>query len=308
MSRSTASFANLLLCLSLFGAAANAAEADTTGAAKAPVPLALPDPWITEGDTWGGFYPAPEEYSLRSPIFPDYDEEAAISPYEPMYVVLGGKGGVTARFQFSFKYRVFDADSFVVNSVRPLRDFYLAYSQTSLWDLNEESKPFKDTSYRPSAFWQGLGPGRDGLPHLVRAGYEHESNGQADVQSRSIDMLFVQPIWRTSLHEQELVFAPKFYTYIEKEDNPDIHRYRGNVDWIVRYGSQNDWLAAVLVRGFTHGRGSVQLDLSYPLRAPVFYRAGGFFYVQLFQGYGESLLEYNKERGPSLRVGVGIVR
>jgi len=29
----------------------------------------------------------------------------------------------------------------------------LAYTQTSIWDLETESVPFLDTSYRPSLFW-----------------------------------------------------------------------------------------------------------------------------------------------------------
>lgn len=275
---------------------------------RATPPVTLPDPWSNEG-AWENFYPASEAFSLRSPIFPAYEEEAALSPHEPMYAAIGGTGGIDARFQISFKYRVFDADSALARAFTPMRHFYLAYTQTSLWALSEHSKPFKDTSYRPSAFWQlRLPQQQPWLPQMVRFGYEHESNGKGEPQSRSIDTLILQPIWRTVTHDRELVFAPKAYVYLEKEDNPDIQRYRGYVDWNVRYGTESSWLVAATLRASVHGRGSVQLDVSYPLRQPFFYRAGGYFYAQLFHGYGESMLDYNREHGPSLRVGLAIVR
>jgi outer membrane phospholipase A len=122
-------------------------------------------------------------------------------------------------------------------------------------------------------------------------------------------MLFAQPVWRTEFSDgRALVFAPKVYTYIDKADNSDIQHYRGYADWNLRYGREDGWLLATQLRHGTAGYGSAQLDLSYPLRKPLFARTGGFLHLQLFEGYGESLLDYNTERSSQIRLGFSIVR
>jgi outer membrane phospholipase A len=147
------------------------------------------------------------------------------------------------------------------------------------------------------------------MPDLLRAGYEHESNGKDGVNSRSINMLFAQPVWRTEFSDgRGLIFAPKVYAYLDKEDNSDIQRYRGYANWNLRYGREDGWLLTTQLRNGTSGHGSAQFDLSYPLRKPLFARTGGFLYFQLFKGYGESLLDYNLDRGTQVRVGFSIVR
>ncbi|MHB1180388.1 MAG: phospholipase A [Sulfuricella sp.] len=235
--------------------------------------------------------------------------EPALSANEPMYFVIGGSGGVTARFQLSFKYWLFDPDSLPVAWFPPLAGLHFGYTQTSIWDPGANSAPFRDTSYRPSLFWQRAALGQGLMPDLLRAGYEHESNGNDGVNSRSINMLFAQPVWRTEFSDgRALIFAPKVYAYLDKEGNSDIQRYRGYANWNLRYGREDGWLLAAQLRNGTSGHGSAQFDLSYPLRKPLFARTGGFLHFQLFKGYGESLLDYNLDRGTQVRVGFSIVR
>lgn len=254
----------------------------------------------------GVMTPAPQPEGRNQMLFPA--NEPALSVNEPMYFVIGSR--TTARFQFSFKYRLFDPDSLPVEWFSPLSGLHFGYTQTSLWNLGEDSAPFHDTSYRPSLFWQSASLGKGGLtPDLLRGGYEHESNGKDGTSSRSIDTLFVLPVWRTEFSNgHTLIFAPKLYGYLDKEDNPDIHRYRGYVDWKLRYGREDDWVLATQLRRGTSGHGSAQIDLSWPLRRPLFARTGGFLHFQLFKGYGESLLDYNLDRGTQVRIGFSMVR
>jgi len=175
--------------------------------------------------------------------------------------------------------------------------------------LGANSAPFRDTSYRPSFFWQGASLGKGLMPDLLRGGYEHESNGKDKASSRSIDTLFVQPVWINEFaNGHTLIFAPKLYGYLDKEDNPDIQRYRGYADWKLRYGREDGWVLATQLRTGTSGKGSAQLDLSWPLRRPLFARTGGFLHFQLFKGHGESLLDYNLDRGTQVRIGFSMVR
>jgi phospholipase A1/A2 len=235
--------------------------------------------------------------------------EPVLSANEPMYFVVGGHRGLSARFQLSFKYRLFDADSLSVASLPLLGKLYFGYTQNSLWDLSANSAPFRDTSYRPSLFWQGAVRGENWMPALMRAGIEHESNGKDGVNSRSNNIVFAQPIWRTSFADRRaLIFTPKVYGYLEKSDNPDIQNYRGRIDWNFRYGDDEGWLFDAQLRHGSAGHGSALLALSYPLRQMLSPRTGGFIHFQLFNGYGETLLDYDQSHGTQARVGFSIVR
>lgn len=236
------------------------------------------------------------------------DAEPPLSENDPMYFVVGPRGGWSARFQLSMKYRLFDqATGF--GQERPwLAGFYFGYTQTSLWDLSEQSRPFRDTSYRPSLFWKWERTDDRTWIDALRVGYEHESNGGGGALSRSIDTLFARPEWHWQLGEDaRLQFTPKFYAYLDKAENPDIHHYRGYVDWRVRYDSGLNWIATGVARSGTSGKGSVLLDLSRRIRDLRFGPVGGYLHFQLFRGYGEDILSYNQQRETQLRVGFAIV-
>lgn len=235
-------------------------------------------------------------------------EQSALSVYEPMYLIAGGEYGedLKGRFQFSFKYKLFDDQSSLIKSAPWLDSFHLAYTQTSLWNWSKESLPFEDTSYKPS-FYFAL----DASPvyDLLAFGYAHESNGQAEEISRSMDAMFIQPVWSFPLANSSLILYPRFLYYFRKgEFNEDLADYRGYVDLKLRYGNQDSWGINTLYRQGKAGQYTLQVDLTYPIRTPISIRTGGFLYLQYFQGYGESMLSYDQQVGPILRVGLGIVR
>lgn len=238
--------------------------------------------------------------------------EPALGFNEPMYFVFGANGGASARFQLSFRYRLFDAGGSVVDLLPFTSGLNFAYTQTSLWDLAGESKPFRDTSYRPSLFYEWKFPvGPDPYNTLaLQGGYEHESNGRDGPSSRSIDMAFARAAWRLRLPDghTELGIAPKAWIYLDRKENPDIPRYRGYGELGLRFGRDDGWLATLKLRRAEGGRGSTQLDLSYPLGRPILSDVGAFLHFQYFDGYGETLLDYDKSRHPQLRIGFSIVR
>lgn len=238
--------------------------------------------------------------------------EPVLSPHEPMYLLVGTRDGDSARFQLSFKYRLFDERGWLARMLPGIGKLHFGYTQTSLWDLDSTSAPFRDTSYRPSLFWydpqvEATADGR----HLfgMEGGLEHESNGRDGVQSRSINVAYARPSWRWFVDDDHYVgFAPKLYAYLDKNDNPDLHRYRGYGDYNLRFGRRDGWLLSATLRKGTGPYGSFQLDASWPIRQPFFADAGGFIHLQYFNGYGETLLDYNLRRGAQFRVGFSIVR
>jgi len=247
---------------------------------------------------------APESEVVRQSDTP------ALSTNEPMYFLVSPDADLSARFQLSFKYRLFERDRGFGSLIPVLGGLHFGYTQTSIWDLGEPSAPFRDTSYRPSLFYDWpLSFARESRHQAVlRGGVEHESNGRDGKLSRSMNIAFAQLDWRYRLSEDDTIgLKPKVWYYLEKGDNPDINDYRG-------YGQleaswwHGDWKGAVLMRRGKAGNGSTQVDLSYPLKGVFSMAGGGYFHMQYFDGEGDTLLEYNQSRDPQFRIGVSIVR
>jgi len=235
-------------------------------------------------------------------------EEPPLSEEDPVYFVVGPNGGWNARFQLSFKYRLFDQSAGFGAEQPWLSGFYFAYTQMSLWDLAADSKPFHDTNYRPAFFWKWERTDERTWIDAVRLGFEHESNGQASETSRSIDTLFVRPEWRwSSPYGNVLEFTPKVYTYLSKGENPDIAQYRGYVDWRVRYDSGGQWITTALARVGTSGKGSLLVDVSRRTRDLKVGPISGYLHFQFFNGYGESIVDYNVRDPWQFRIGLAIV-
>jgi phospholipase A1/A2 len=234
-----------------------------------------------------------------------------VSTYEPVYFILGASGGLNAKFQISLRYRLFDDKGAIARRVPWLDDLYFSYSQTSLWNLDDLSKPFRDSSYRPRLFYSNYDLGRvaDGRIRLgIEGGVAHESNGKDGLESRSINLLYARPTLTFGDPEgQRFYVAPMIYHYLEREDNADIADYRGNVDMLVGYGRKSGWdFWGTLRKGNVGNYGSVELNVSYPLSKISRGDLNGWVLAQYFTGYGESLLDYNRKLEAQFRIGLAV--
>lgn len=234
---------------------------------------------------------------------------ALFGAHEPSYFVAGYREhATTARFQFSFKYLLFDEDSVPTRWLPPLGGMHFAYTQTSVWDLSAESKPFRDTSYRPALIWDWRD--QDGV-WTAQAGFEHESNGKQALDSRSINTVYIEPHWQTTISDsgRYLRLGGRLFRYLDREENPDIVDYRGHATFVLGLGKPGGAQHRMVWRpGRTPDRMSLQLDASYPLRRQYFANTGGYLYAQIFHGYGETLIDYAIRRPTQLRVGFAVVR
>lgn len=228
-------------------------------------------------------------------------------PNEPIYFSAGtnDEWNWTARFQISFKYELTD---------RIFRDddsLFLGYTQTSVWDLSSPSVPFYDTSYRPSIFYEVADTERirrkGSLPWL-QTGFEHESNGKSGADSRSMNIVFVRPcLYFGKPDETHFRFAPKVWAYVGGGGNSEMEHYRGYADLLgildigMHAGFFSESQVAVTLRKGAHWEyGSYQVDAAYPL--------GSTFYLhfQYFNGFGETILDYNK-RDTQYRIGIMLI-
>jgi phospholipase A1/A2 len=250
----------------------------------------------------------PDTLHALTGAYDDPRVEPPLSEGDPMYFVVGARDGWNARFQLSFKYRLFDQASGYGKDEPWLSGLYFGYTQNSLWEIDSDSKAFRDTSYRPSLFWRWQRADDRTWLDGIRAGVEHESNGKDGDRSRSINIAFVRPEWRWKLRNGSIFeFTPKIYSYLDKEENPDIQQYRGYVDWRFRYDAAGEWITTPIFRIGTSGKGSVQVDVSKRIRDLKFGPVGGYLHFQYFSGYGEDILDYNVRRPAQFRIGFAIV-
>ncbi len=202
------------------------------------------------------------------------------------------------KFQLSFKTKVAE-DLFGDNG-----DVWLGYTQSSRWQAynTEASRPFRETNYEPEAMlvfrnnyslfgWKG---------RMTGLSLNHQSNGRSDPLSRSWNRVILSV--GMDRDNWALVLRP-WYRISESErddNNPDIEDYIGRGDAMVVYNRNGHELALTArhsLRSGDRAHGSLQLDWGFPINNMLRGR------VQVFDGYGESMIDYNHK---ATYVGVGL--
>ena len=236
-----------------------------------------------------------------------------LSVNAPMYFLLGVEPGLQqSKFQFSFKYRLFNPDGYIAEKASWVSKFHFGYTQRSIWDLKDDSKPFDDTSYMPELFY--LVPKID--LHIrkisafgIQGGFLHESNGKGGNDSRSTNIVYVKPVMGIHLMRSwYLKIAPNAHVYVNNSNssNRDLMDYRGYVDMDIGIASPDG--AALNSHWWWAKKGpSVQLDFTYPMTGLLGKSLNFYLQAQYFSGYAETLLHF-KERHDAIRLGFGIVR
>jgi outer membrane phospholipase A len=273
-----------------------------------PVPASLvaaagahPDAGPAPADTVQSDWPAPTA---------GFDAfRSALSAYEPIYFDIGTRGRTTARFQISAKYRLFHP----ADGSEPTfgENFYLGYTQQSLWDLQGDSMPFVDTTFNPSVFWLNdkvwSSPSQRWRMGL-NTGVEHMSNGKDGDESRSLNDVYIQPAINYRFDSgSTLTFSPRIKAYFAVEDdNKDYSDYAGHVDWKVRWAQDNGAVVSALYRQGASRHRTTQLDFAWPLKR-TWLNMNGYVHLQYFNGYGETLLGYNQRDRSQFRIGLSLV-
>ena len=142
----------------------------------------------------------------------------------------------------------------------------------------------------------------------VQAGAQHESNGQALPKSRSLNTFYFKPTVAWELPRGwQLSISPRLIGYVDMDENPDLERYRGSVEWTFGAEHRDGFkFTAGLRKGTGSGYGSAELNASWPLDR-LFPELGGRVLLQYFNGWGESLLDYNVRRADQFRLGFMVV-
>ena len=199
----------------------------------------------------------------------------------------GSLDPVEVKIQFSAKAKA------VEGLLTPNLDVWLGYTVTSFWQAYNHgaSAPFRETDYSPEAmlvlrtnyYIAGL-TGR-----FINLGLQHESNGRSVALSRSWNRIYAQ--FGFERGDFALMIRP-WYRIPEsasQDNNPDIQDYLGRGDIEATYDHQGNTYSMLLRNNLKskNNRGAIELNWSFPLKG----RLKG--YVQYFNGYGESLIDYN---------------
>lgn len=184
---------------------------------------------------------------------------------------------------------------------------WFAYSQASTWQVfnTELSRPFRTTDHEPEVMYTY--PSDYQLPGGWRLRYTglglvHQSNGQDLPYSRSWDRLYLMA---GAEFGDKFVITGRVWKRISeniaKDDNPDITKYLGNAE--LRAGWNVDRLnqLGVSVHG---GKGAVKLEWLKAIGDPT--KSNLRLQTQLFHGYGDTLVDYNRKR-TVFTIGVALV-
>lgn len=209
---------------------------------------------------------------------------------------------IEAKFQLSIKMPIF--------SQANGSGLYAAFTAVSFWQVYnaDASKPFRETDYEPEVFYSFKNEYKIlNIPfNELRLGFNHQSNGQDMFNSRSWNRLYAQALidvdstyyalkvwWRIPENEKDDELDPT------GDDNPDITDYLGNFELEIGHQYKHYHVFAKWRNNldFSDNRGALELNFNYQFTDK--YEV----LVQYFNGYGDSLIDYNRHQQ---RLGIGV--
>ena len=171
-----------------------------------------------------------------------------------------------------------------------------AYTQVSYWQVYASSQYFRETNYEPELFLSS-----PLTPLLFGAiGINHQSNGRGGQKERSwnrayTDFTFAKNDWVVDLK----IWALLFKRQTSDIHNKDIVDYMGHEELMgaYRFGKNTFSITLRNLLHFHQGATTVAWSHEFAPRVNI--------YLQLFSGYGQSLIEYN-HRTNSAGIGIAL--
>jgi len=207
-----------------------------------------------------------------------------------------------AKFQISFKVKLWE------DALGKDIDLWFAYTQLSFWQVYNKtfSSPFRETNYEPELLlnfrtdYNLLGlRGR-----IINIGINHQSNGRSEGLSRSWNRIVANFGFERNNFNLLLKTWYRLPESTHEDDNHEILKYMGYGELWGTYYWKNHRFGVMLRNNLrmSDNKGAIQLDWSFPFPFIKKDRVSG--YVQYFNGYGESLLDYDKSIN---RIGIGLM-
>jgi phospholipase A1 len=229
-----------------------------------------------------------------------------------------GNTNAQAKFQISMKFKVLKPNLYVFKyNVFPA---YVAYTQKTLWNVGQQSRPFEESNINPEFFLDypvnATITGRLKLRNIVIGPIEHESNGLAGIQSRGWNRQYILIKFglesKGKLEDSNSFLSDKARLYVKLwnassySDETAYLRSIGSSDKFLDFMGQGE--LGVSVRNFLW-RGSLrdhQLDVKTPIFRAQSKNSYEFefrqqlpntnfaLYLQYWYGYGETLMRFDQ--------------
>jgi phospholipase A1/A2 len=205
---------------------------------------------------------------------------------------------VEAKYQLSLKAKL------VQNLFGNGSSLWGGYTQSSRWQVYDgaTSRPFRETNYEPELMlvWPLRGEWAGWQLRMASLSINHQSNGRSLPLSRSWNRL----IGGLAAERGDWVLEFRPWMRIREkstdDDNPDLVDYVGRAELLIsRYAGEHGLTLQLRhsLRGGKSSRGSGQLDWVFPMKGAL------HGYLQIFGGYGESLVDYNLRQ---TKIGLGV--
>lgn len=198
------------------------------------------------------------------------------------------------KFQISLAIRLTDA-------VLPWHSFlFLMYTQKTFWNVFEESLPIVDINFNPGIGWAKPFFNDNRYVGKLTFLLEHESNGRDGPESRSWNRVALAG--SSIIDEWLMVHAKIWVPIIDSGNNKDIVKYCGfyKSGVVVTTPNKNFSFGLTLVK---RGGWNLSFNTILELTWRVHKKTNLNLFAQYYNGYGESLINYNKFTS-MLRVGL----
>lgn len=190
------------------------------------------------------------------------------------------------KYQLSFKVPLWK------NILKKPTSLYFAYTQLSYWQVYNNYAFFRETDYEPELFLANeinYKLFKNWHVDFINLGAVHQSNGYGNALERTWNRIYVEAIlstdnWMLSIKPWYIINNGSLHKY-----NPDIAQFLGYGRLLVA-GKYKGHVLSFSAHNFLEGHArsiTGELTWSFPITA---YLKG---YVQVFSGYGQSLIEYN---------------
>ena len=225
------------------------------------------------------------------------------SPYDQVYV--GNTPNNDPINRSEIKYQLSLKVPVLKNILQRPSNLYLAYTQLSYWQAYNNTAFFRQTDYEPELFLANevnmATPIRGWTINFLNIGAVHQSNGFGSAMERSWNRIYLEAIssgdnWMFSIKPWLVIHDSTYNRY-----NPNMANYLGYAQVLVAYKYNNQVFSVqahnLIIGGGRHA--TAEFTWSFPITS---YLNG---YLDLFSGYGQSLIEYN-HRTNSAGIGIAL--
>lgn len=248
--------------------------------------------------------PAENQTNYVDSLRREFDNGPYFGLYKDNYFTVGTTVGVQkpSRTNSDVKFQISIAQK-LTRSVLPWHTYiFLMYTQKTFWNVFEKSLPMHDLNFNPGIGWSKPFFNKDRYVGKLTLLLEHESNGRDSIQSRSWNRISIGG--SVLIEPWIMVHGKVWIPIIDGQNNRDILNYCGIYQTGVEIATLDRkfiWDITFVKRKGWNLNFNTIFEFSWRFHK----KSNQYFFLQYYNGYGESLLDYNQFHS-RLRAGIVI--